>query len=264
MDELKIAWEAYLIDSDQAKLLTVVEKFIPADFDPDYELSDEGFKETMRTPYLASHRICDIKLCGRAFRVGRTSDESEILSIQPCASPSFDEPGVPYSLTGEKLLNYIHERQQRLIDECDRDDALNAPVIPVCGPMVRLMQEDKQNDCYGEVVIDSKELESRLIELNAHHSPRDKILEWIANRDDSVPHQVLVPKLWQGDFQYIANDMLRNGNATVWCVKCHRTYKNANLNEGEVESHSVGSFYNRLFCPENHKLLEIEVLHVCF
>ena len=55
------------------------------------------------------HRICDVVLDGRAWRVSRVIDTvtgEMTLFIEPTDTPS-PEPGVPYSLQGEALLEWV-------------------------------------------------------------------------------------------------------------------------------------------------------------
>ena len=57
------------------------------------------------------HRICDVQLGGKLFRVGRCLTCAEELSFEPIdvAIAHLDEAGVPYWLTGMKLANWVDE-----------------------------------------------------------------------------------------------------------------------------------------------------------
>lgn len=93
MNELKLAWERYLTDLNKESLLTAIEKHsitLPRD---------------QAYPFL--HRICDIEIDSRFFRVVRAADEDETVYIVQCETPSIDRPGVPYWLKGEKLRLWI-------------------------------------------------------------------------------------------------------------------------------------------------------------
>lgn len=92
MAKLKQAWESFLENGDKEALLKAIESFsdpLPDDFD---------------YPYV--HRICDIKICDRTYRVVRLADELESVYINECDTGS-EVGGVPYWLKGEKLRRWI-------------------------------------------------------------------------------------------------------------------------------------------------------------
>lgn len=62
-----------------------------------------------------SHRIGDIELHGRAFRVVRLADPDDRttrLFIYPTENPSDSHPGVPIALRGEALWRWIRDEME--------------------------------------------------------------------------------------------------------------------------------------------------------
>lgn len=65
-----------------------------------------------KVDYPEIHRLCDVSLGGRAYRVSRPvdlHDNQERLFIKPTEVPDFDVDGVPYLLQGEPLRRWILE-----------------------------------------------------------------------------------------------------------------------------------------------------------
>ncbi len=279
MDELKIAWENFLQNSEQATLLKVVEEYIPEDFDPNYELSDEWFIETMKKPYLATHRICDIELCGKPFRVTRTSDAAEILTILPCKEPSFDQPGVSYSLSGVALQKYIHGKQQALEDEdakwqAEIEERNRPDPVPICSPIIRFIPTDNRFSCCGEILLKSEDVEHYLENEVQEHQEHElkhgsdefykpsEILPWVQAVDASLNHDTYVPKQWGDKFQYISYQILEQKKGVVLCKKCQEKYTGQQLRE-DVDPYPLGTINGRFFCPNEHNLFEIELMRLC-
>ena len=98
---LKDAYERFLRDNDEAALLAATEAL------PRHSLSND-------VEYPEVHRICDIRLLGKTFRVCRLVDvdDGEVrVFIEPTSFAS-DEPGVPYWLQGERLLGWIRDETE--------------------------------------------------------------------------------------------------------------------------------------------------------
>jgi hypothetical protein len=90
-------WERFLADGDDAAMLAAVNGL--AEHKPLHDVD-----------YPAWHRICDVELGGRAFRVTRlvdVDDGQERLFIQPTAYPDYQRPGVPYSRRGKVLIEWV-------------------------------------------------------------------------------------------------------------------------------------------------------------
>lgn len=262
MDELKIAWESFASDSDQAKLLQVVEKYIPDDFDPDYGGSDEWGVDTMDAPYLETHRVCDIELCDKFFRVTRTSDPSETLSITPTNSPALDVPGIPYSLTGKKLMHFIQGKQRELEEACARDSIVweaeqaernRKDLVPICSSIVRFIPKDTRFDSCGEIVMKAVDI--------LQQCKNDEIKNWLSNRDESQPSETVAPRQWRDSFEYLAYSLLEKKKVDVWCSNCQKEYSANEITE-DVDPYPIGWINGRFLCPKNHILLEIELMHL--
>jgi hypothetical protein len=98
-DALRRAWERFLEDGDEAAFLEVVRAWPRRRPSADVE-------------YPEIHRICDVELCGQAYRVMRTVDVvdgEERLFVEPTEAPNYDTPGVPYWLQGEGLRRWVVE-----------------------------------------------------------------------------------------------------------------------------------------------------------
>ncbi len=104
MSKIKDGWEKFLDDGDKEALYDVVKgscQVLPVGIDYPY-----------------AHRICDIELARKAFRVVRLADENESLYIYPCETPSFGNDGVPYWLKGETLREWVRlETEDELSDD---------------------------------------------------------------------------------------------------------------------------------------------------
>lgn len=101
MELLIQAWEKYLDDANESALLSAIES------------NKSKIPDTFDYPYV--HRICDIKLNGKPFRVVRVVDIKKkviMLSINPTNTPRFQESGVPYELKGEKLFKWIEAEEE--------------------------------------------------------------------------------------------------------------------------------------------------------
>ena len=256
MDDLKAAWEKFLIDSDEACLLKVVEECNQIQPKNDNVTSESEDEELFHT-----HKICDIELCGKAFRVTRNADESESLFIKPCDYPAFNSPGVPYSLKGSALRRYIKDKQQKLMEECEHAEALlTTPPLPTCGSTIRFPRgNDNSSETNGEIIIDAASFESFLTNTDTDYEDKDELLSWVKNRDKSLMEETRLPQHWKNE--YVANDMLRDGKASVWCTKCQEMYKISDLKEHD-DALQQGWMSERLYCPQNHILLDIQALHI--
>ncbi|MGD8914223.1 MAG: hypothetical protein PVI97_16205 [Candidatus Thiodiazotropha sp.] len=106
---IKTAWEKYLVDQNDKQLLRSVKA--------------NSLKLPEGSEYPFAHRICDINLCGQAFRVVRLADVEESVFIYPCDTPSFDTAGVPYWLKGAKLREWVRLEEEQESDEDYEPDA---------------------------------------------------------------------------------------------------------------------------------------------
>jgi hypothetical protein len=91
------SWEQFLADRDGAALLAVLAS-LPL------------CKPPRDVDYPEIHRICDLELGGRAYRLSRLvdlADGQERLLIEPTEFADFREGGVPYELQGAALRRWV-------------------------------------------------------------------------------------------------------------------------------------------------------------
>jgi hypothetical protein len=111
MLQLKQAWELFLKNGDKDAPLKAIEN------------STDSPSDDFDYPYL--HRICDMEIRGRAYRVVRVADEDESVYINECDTYS-EVGGVPYWLNGEQLRRWIRlETGEELNDDYDPESATN-------------------------------------------------------------------------------------------------------------------------------------------
>ena len=90
------AWEQFLSDADGTALVAAL-RSLPTRG----PLRDVGYPEY--------HRLCDVELCGSAYRVSRLVDPDdgrERLFISPTDHPDYHARGVPYWLQGAALARW--------------------------------------------------------------------------------------------------------------------------------------------------------------
>jgi hypothetical protein len=97
-DVLRLIWEQYLLDGEPTPLLAFI----------------EAHPESMTAcshEYPHMHRICDIILNEKAFRVTRCVSCGEELSFPPITSDiaQCGGSGVPYWLSGAKLSQWVED-----------------------------------------------------------------------------------------------------------------------------------------------------------
>jgi hypothetical protein len=97
-EQLRLVWEQYLSGGDGSALHAFIEAHPKSMTDCGHEY-----------PYL--HRVCDVRLGGRPFRVGRCITCGEELSFTPvneCLA-RVGVAGVPYWLSGAKLAQWVEQ-----------------------------------------------------------------------------------------------------------------------------------------------------------
>src|SRR5688572_13833338 len=98
--ELRALWEQYELTGDTEPLAAFVETQASSLAECEHEF-----------PY--KHRICDVQLRGRYFRVLRCVECDEQLAFVPIApNLARDVPGVPYWLQGEVLAAWLAEEAE--------------------------------------------------------------------------------------------------------------------------------------------------------
>jgi hypothetical protein len=101
------AWEQYLVDNDAVALLALLQS-LPTR------------KPLREATYPIHHRLCDIELGGRGYRVTRLvdlDDGRERLFIEPTDVPHYGETGVPYWLQGSGLIRWIRDEEALPTDD---------------------------------------------------------------------------------------------------------------------------------------------------
>lgn len=94
--DLRTSWERFLQDDDESAFIGAIRS---AKFE----------RPIGEYPWL--HRISDIQLSNKWYRVIRFVDEAEQVFIQDCDTPSA-EPGVPYWLQGDALRRWIRDEEE--------------------------------------------------------------------------------------------------------------------------------------------------------
>ena len=105
------AWERFLADRDEATLLAEMDSAPP-------------WVDPYKPAYPELHRLCDVNLGGQAFRILRFVElESgrEHLLVEPTVVAGYDRPGVPYTLQGPALLNWVRDELAAPSDDEETD-----------------------------------------------------------------------------------------------------------------------------------------------
>jgi len=137
---------------------------------------------------------------------------------------------------------------------------------PPCGSVICYRQEHgPYEETYGEFLFSAAEVERALrrrLEESPHLSNDDEgaILNWLLRRDEALTYPTDMPSAWSR-FQYIANDLVRAGNAKVRCLKCGTDFANEQLVANDDHGRPGWNFY-RLACPNGHNLLVVEKMHL--
>lgn len=139
--------------------------------------------------------------------------------------------------------------------------------LPPCGPWIRFRQGHGHygDETYGEFIFKATDVKLYLMESlqGAPDSEGDNertILSWVNQRDESLSEPTDVPKAWWL-FKHVADDLVRSGKGTVYCLKCDKEIKKEHFVIDD--DHGIrGWNFNRLSCPNGHDLLVIETIHL--
>lgn len=136
---------------------------------------------------------------------------------------------------------------------------------PPCGSLILYRQgHGRHEETFGEFTFHSVDIEEALVDIlskNAHLAKDQEgmILNWLRQRNDSITVPTVVPN-WSR-FQFIADDVLRNGFGEIHCLRCNKQIPNSQLLE--KDDHGMpGWNFNRLMCPNDHQLLVVENMHL--
>ena len=137
---------------------------------------------------------------------------------------------------------------------------------PPCGSVIRYRQENgPYEETHGEFLFRAADVEQALctrIEEFTRLAEDDEgaILNWINRRSERLVEPTDVPSAWRR-FKFIANDLVRAGNAKVRCLKCGMALE---MNQLVIKDDPgrPGWNYYRLACPQGHDLLIVERAHI--
>lgn len=138
---------------------------------------------------------------------------------------------------------------------------------PPCGPWIRYRQgQGRYGDkTYGEFIFKADDVKLNLIEhlQETPYLEKDNegaILNWLNQRDESLSEPTDVPKAWWR-FQFVADDLVRSGNGTVYCLQCDKEIKKEHFVIDD-DCGKPGWNFNNLACPSGHNLLVVESMHL--
>lgn len=137
---------------------------------------------------------------------------------------------------------------------------------PLCGSVVQYCQKDSWGgEMYGEFFFRAADVEQNLRErlAEAPHLKDDDeggILNWVRRRDETLTEPTGVPLVW-GRFEFVANDLIRAGNATVRCLKCGAEFSMDQLVTNDDHGRRGWNF-DQLTCPQGHDLLVVQKFHL--
>jgi hypothetical protein len=99
---LGAAWERYRVSGDASEILQLLR-------------TNPELNETCGHPFPSFHRVGDYLIGGHYFRLLRCARCCERLFLRPLAAEkaALDTPGIPYALTGDKLLGWVEEEIER-------------------------------------------------------------------------------------------------------------------------------------------------------
>jgi len=137
---------------------------------------------------------------------------------------------------------------------------------PPCGSVIRYRQEyGPYEETHGEFLFRAADVERALC-TRLEEYPRlaegdeGAVLNWINRRTERLVEPTDVPSAWRR-FKFIANDLVRAGNAKVHCLKCGMALE---MNQVVIKDDPgrPGWNYDRLACPQGHNLLVVERAHI--
>jgi hypothetical protein len=135
---------------------------------------------------------------------------------------------------------------------------------PPCGTVIRYRQADGFSTAFGEFLFRAEAVERVLVNRIREypHLKNDVdgvILNWVRRRDRGFSEPTEMPALW--DFRSGANDLVREGEGKVRCIKCDETFPTGALIPRD-EHGRPGWNIDLLICPRGHELLEVRKYHI--
>jgi hypothetical protein len=134
---------------------------------------------------------------------------------------------------------------------------------PPCA--ARIIYEPDDKISFGRFVFDASELipvlEDRLRgSESAYDDEYLMLVEWLANKDDSILEPTKVPSVIQ-NFHWIADEAIRQGLGAIECRVCGKAVNNSAL-VTQDDSGRRGWNYRTLSCPAGHSLLSFRAMHI--
>ncbi len=167
----------------------------------------------------------------------------------------------PSEVFKKKLLGVEMHTSERMRE---LDQLLKTP--PPCGTTIRYCpQEEGCENVYGEFVFQTHQvktaLEKRLTEFpHLTDDEEGAILNWVCQCDNSIVDPTDVPDAW-GRFKYVADDLVRQGYASVRCLECRQDVPESEYVFSD-DKFRGGNNYRRLLCAEGHRLLVVWMMHI--
>ena len=145
----------------------------------------------------------------------------------------------------------------------EKDELQTNP--PPCGSLIRYRQGYGREKTYGEFFLRAIDVEAALTNHLKHypHLAKDDegaILNWVRNRNESLTEPTDVPKVW-GRFKFVMNYIIRTAAIKVRCLKCGIVLSSDQLVTNDDQGRP-GWNSDRIICPNGHKLLAVETVHI--
>lgn len=138
------------------------------------------------------------------------------------------------------------------------------PEPPQCGRTVSFDASLCSPENAGRFELAASDCKAVMEELGWHH-PRgylqDDFYSWIAAADPEKTEVLVVRKYWAQSAGYVAERLVRDGKANVWCAVCNAPVNNPTV-EHERSGHLLpsgekktsGHFYETITCQQGHQL----------
>lgn len=135
-----------------------------------------------------------------------------------------------------------------------------------CGTVVAYRQPpSREPETFGEFLFEATDVAGALVS-RLRESPHliegeeGLVLTWLEHRDPRKVKPTNVPLVWSR-FQYIADDLIREGRGKVRCLRCDRTFLTGDLIPKDDRARPGWNF-DRLHCPGGHPILVVEKVHL--
>lgn len=137
---------------------------------------------------------------------------------------------------------------------------------PPCGSLICYQPNfGGYQETFGKFIFHSDDVE-KILENRLRNNPHlvngheGAVLNWLKHRDESLIEPTFVPDAWY-QFDFVADDMLRNGLGEIYCLKCNKPIVNNQMLQKDDHG-KPGWNFHRLICPNEHPLLVVEWVHL--